>query len=75
MSRLPSVNQQYVRPIQLEAKENDAVPSANAAARDVTVDRGTAASAASNNGAVARMEIQTGDPNIRIIWLTPKKGE
>ena len=67
-----------------------ALPESPAPEKNETVAATTAANASTNTAqppqkeesgnpepsqTIARMEIQTSDPNIRIIWLAPKKGE
>ncbi len=53
----------------------DGVAVSASPARATSADEGAASGASSTTEAVARMEIQTGDPNIRIIWLGRKSSE
>ena len=48
---------------------------ANVGERSVVESASPSARSPSAEGEVSRIEIQTADPNIRIIWLTPQKQE
>jgi hypothetical protein len=68
----PPVNQTAGRPPQTVPKKDEVAAQGKAQASKTNGASGLAPAA---EVAVARMEIQTTDPNIRIIWLGRKSGE
>jgi hypothetical protein len=72
--RLARGAQSTVQPESSNAQSPDNAALAVAEAKRKNAAASEAASAAPVQ-AVARMEIQTSDPNIRIIWLAPKSGK